>query len=78
MGSVTVRELRNDGGHVLDRVMRGEQLVVTRDGEPVAQLSPVARAALDASTLLARWSAVPHVDPEAFRADIDAVIDQSI
>jgi prevent-host-death family protein len=78
MGSVTVRELRNDGGRVLDRVMRGEQLVVTRDGEPVAQLSPVFRGPLDVTTLLARWRAVPHVDPAALRADIDAVIDQSI
>ena len=33
MNEITVRELRNDGGDVLDRVARGEALTVTRDGQ---------------------------------------------
>ncbi|MFH5878813.1 type II toxin-antitoxin system Phd/YefM family antitoxin [Arthrobacter sp. NA-172] len=32
MRTVTVRELRNQGGEVLERVARGEMLIVTRDG----------------------------------------------
>ncbi|MBA3287839.1 MAG: type II toxin-antitoxin system prevent-host-death family antitoxin, partial [Acidimicrobiia bacterium] len=32
MVEVTVRELRNHGGEVLDRVIAGERLTVTRDG----------------------------------------------
>jgi prevent-host-death family protein len=43
--SVTVRELRNDGGAVLDRVARGEELVVTRNGVEVAELRPRRRRA---------------------------------
>ena len=35
----TVRELRNHGGEVLDRVARGESLIVTRDGAEVAELA---------------------------------------
>ena len=73
--SVTIRELRNHGGDVVDRVGRGEALTVTRDGQPVAELRPLARAALPAEVLLARWHRLPAVDPEALRADIDAVMD---
>jgi prevent-host-death family protein len=43
VAEVTVRELRNDGGRVLDRVERGESLTVTRDGHPVAELRPEMR-----------------------------------
>jgi len=38
MAEVTIRELRNHGGDVVDRVAAGERLIVTRDGRPVAEL----------------------------------------
>lgn len=78
MGEVTIRELRNQGGAVVDRVARGEQLVVTRDGNPVAELRPLARRGLDAATLLERWNRLPPVDPGAFRRDVDELIDSSL
>ena len=78
MAEVTVRELRNQGGRVIDRVLAGESLLVTRDGEPVAELRPLPRAALDTATLLRRWRHLPTVDPAALRADIDAVLDQAL
>ena len=37
MDTVTIRELRNRGGEVVDRVEAGERLTVTRDGRPVAR-----------------------------------------
>ena len=40
MAQVTVRELRNRGGVVIDRVARGERVTITRDGKPVAELRP--------------------------------------
>ncbi|CAJ1582877.1 type II toxin-antitoxin system prevent-host-death family antitoxin [[Mycobacterium] wendilense] len=40
---LTVRDLRNQGGEVLRRVERGERIIVTRDGAPVAELSPLPR-----------------------------------
>jgi prevent-host-death family protein len=76
--TVTIRELRNHGGDVVDRVAAGESLVVTRSGEPVAQLLPVRRRGLDAATVLARWRRLPHVDPDALRADVDATLDPSL
>ncbi len=78
MDTVTIRELRNHGRTVIDRVEAGECLVVSRDGRPVAELRPLPREPLDAETLLERWRHVPSVDPEALRRDIDSIIDQSL
>ncbi|MCB1300075.1 MAG: type II toxin-antitoxin system prevent-host-death family antitoxin, partial [Tetrasphaera sp.] len=38
-----MRELRNSGGEVIARVAGGETLLVTRDGEPVARVTPLPR-----------------------------------
>ncbi len=78
MTSVSIRELRNHGGDVVDRVAAGEILVITRSGKPVAELRPVRPHALDAAGLLARWSNVPHVDPSSLRRDLDEVMDTSL
>jgi prevent-host-death family protein len=78
MAEVTVRDLRNEGGRVLDRVVAGETVVVTRDGAPVAELRPVSAPALDAASLLERWRRLPHVDPQRLRRDIDDALDASL
>jgi prevent-host-death family protein len=75
---VSVRELRNHGGDVIDRVVRGEHLTVTRDGKPVAQLVPLGKPSLSVDTLLRRWRNLPPVDPQRFRRDIDAFIDPGL
>ncbi|MGH8896837.1 MAG: type II toxin-antitoxin system Phd/YefM family antitoxin [Egibacteraceae bacterium] len=72
---MTIRELRNHGGDVVERVTRGETLTVTRSGVPVAELRPVPRPPLKASVLLANRRRLPPVDPAALRTDLDAVID---
>ena len=38
MADVSVRELRNHGGDVIDRVQAGERIIITRSGHPVAPL----------------------------------------
>jgi prevent-host-death family protein len=75
MADVSIRDLRNSGGDVVDRAARGEPIRITRAGEPVAELRPLQRAGLTASALLERWSKLPHVDPAAFRQDLDDVMD---
>jgi len=75
MAHVTIRELRNHGGEVVDRVAAGEHLTVTRDGRPVAELRPVPSAPLSAGNLLRRWRRLPAMDAVRLRDDIDAVID---
>ena len=78
MESVTVRELRNHGGEVLDRVARGEALVVTRDGAEVAELRPRTRRSPSPADLIARRRHLPAVDPDALRRDLDAVLDAEL
>ena len=78
MADVTVRDLRNNGGRVLERVANGESLTVTMDGRPVAELRPLAGRALGAATLLARWRRLPRVDHAALRRDIDHTLDSEL
>lgn len=78
MSEVTVRELRNRGGDVLQRVARGEAMTVTRDGEAIAELRPLQKRAIPAATLLRRWRNLPPIDPGRLRADIDDVLDGAL
>jgi prevent-host-death family protein len=58
MEEVSVRELRNYGGQILDRVEGGESMTITRDGTPVALLSPLPTPRLSAAALLERTLAI--------------------
>ena len=78
MSTVTIRELRNHGGEVVDRVLAGETFTVTRSGAPVATLLPLRKRTLDRVTLLQRWRRLPPIDVEAFRNDVDSLLDSSL
>jgi prevent-host-death family protein len=78
MAEVTVRDLRNHGGHIIDRVTRGERVTITRDGKPVAELRPYVHSKVSAEVLLAHWSHLPVIDPLALRRDVDALLDGRI
>ena len=78
MSEVTIRDLRNHGGDVLDRVEAGEEITITRDGRPVAVLVPATRRTLSAPLLAARWRHLRPVDPVAFRRDVDELLDGSL
>lgn len=75
MKTVSLRDLRTRPGEVVMRVLAGEVLILTRAGSPVAELHPLRRPGLDRETLLKRWRQVPPIDPDAFRRDLDAVLD---
>jgi prevent-host-death family protein len=78
MEQVTVRELRNKGREVLDRVERGETVIVTRDGRAVAELRPLPRRSPGPVELIARRKRLPRVDPDVLRRDIDSVMDTTL
>ncbi len=78
METVTICELRNHGGDVVERVEAGERVTVTRDGRPVAELRPLRSRGIPAATLLERWRRLPAVEADALRRDIDAALDQSL
>jgi len=75
---VSIRELRNHGGEVVDRVAAGERLTVTRSGKPVAELRPMGRPGVKAEVLLERWRRLPRLDPEQLREDVDGLLDPSL
>ncbi|MBC7630456.1 hypothetical protein [Aeromicrobium sp.] len=54
MAEVSIRALPKAGGHVLDRVMSSEHVVITRDGQPIAELRQLTPAGLSAEQLLQR------------------------
>jgi prevent-host-death family protein len=78
MGEVSIRDLRNRGGEVIDRVEAGERVTITRTGRPVAELRPLPSRPPDPETLLKRWRNLPRVDPDRLRSDIDTAMDSSL
>jgi len=78
MAEVSIRDLRNRGGEVVDRAARGELITITRAGKRVAELRPLTRPGLSAEALVERWRRLPAVDPGALRREIDEVIDPGL
>ena len=77
--TITQRELRNDSAAVLREVQAGETLVVTRNGVPVAELRPIQPRRWVPRAIMAKAATcAPRIDAERFRADVDAVVDQSV
>lgn len=73
---MSVLELRDLVGDVLDRVARGETVIVTRDGVEIAELhGRRPRQGLSAAELIARRSHLPLLDPQAPRRDMVSTID---
>jgi len=75
MADVSIRDLRNRGGDIVDRAASGEPITITRAGKPVAQLRALGPRPLTADQMLERWRHLPPVDAAALRADIDATVD---
>ena len=76
---ISQRELRNDSGRIMRALTEGETFVITRNGEPVGELTPLRRhrfVRTAAAVELFRTAA--PVDYGRFRHDLDAVADQDI
>lgn len=78
MSEVSIRDLRNHGGDIVDRASRGERIVITRAGRAVAELHALRRHGPDATALLDRWRRLTPVDPVRLRRDIDELIDPAL
>jgi prevent-host-death family protein len=74
---ITQRELRNESGEIMRRLDEGETFIVTRNGVPVGELTPMRRHRfVAAEAAVALFRSAPAVDYRSFRADLDAVADQ--
>lgn len=78
MADISIRELRNNGGEVVDRALKGERLTVTRAGKPVAELGPLPRAPKALTILLQSRRNLPAVDPDQLRQDLDTFLDPTL
>lgn len=77
--TITQRELRNDSGRVLRDVQAGMTMIITRNGTAVAELRPVPpRQFVPRSVIADAAHRAPRIDASRFRADVDAVVDQSV
>jgi prevent-host-death family protein len=73
--TITQRELRNDSAAVMDAVETGETIVVTRSGNPVAELRPARRRRLVATAEVAQaLRGLPKIDLAAMRAEADQLL----
>lgn len=76
---ITQRELRNESAAVLREVQAGQTVIVTRNGVPVAELRPIqARRFVPRAAITEAAARAPRIDAGQFRADMDAVIDESV
>lgn len=76
---ITQRELRNDSGEIMRRLDAGETFIVTRNGTPVGELTPLRRHRfVAAEAAVALFRSAPAVDYRTFRADLDAIANQHI
>ncbi|HEX3529098.1 MAG TPA: type II toxin-antitoxin system prevent-host-death family antitoxin [Thermoanaerobaculia bacterium] len=77
--SITQRELRNESGDIMRRLDQGESFVVTRNGVPVGELTPLRRHRFVATAaVVALFRNAPAIDADRFRADVDAWAGQEI
>ena len=77
--SITQRQLRNSSGAVLREVQAGQTVIVTRNGVPIAELRPLPpRRFVPRAVIADAARRAPRVDAGRLRADLDAVVDQSV
>ena len=75
---ISQRELRNDSGAILRAVQAGETYVITSNGTPVAQISPLRRRTfVDAQAVVEGFADLAPVDYQTLRGDLDAAADPS-
>lgn len=77
MREINQRQLRNDSGEIMRGLDAGETYVVTRNGTPVGELTPLRRRRFVATeTVMAMFRTAPPVDYENLRRDLDTVASQ--
>jgi prevent-host-death family protein len=79
--TIAQRELRNENAKVIEAVTAGETFVVTRNGEPVAELRPIKagrRSFVSRDEVASLARAAMRIGHRQFRADVDRLIDQGL
>lgn len=76
---ITQRQLRNDSGTIMRGLDEGLTYVVTRNGVPVGELSPLRRHRfVSADAVVDVFRNAPEVDLGRLRADLDRVASEEL
>jgi antitoxin (DNA-binding transcriptional repressor) of toxin-antitoxin stability system len=76
---ISQRQLRNDSGDIMRELDQGKTFVVTRNGVPVGELTPLRRHRfVSADAAVAMFQNAPDIDLSRLRADLDRVASQEI
>ena len=76
---ITQRQLRNESGEIMRGLDRGETFVVTRNGIPVGELSPLRRHRfVKADAAIAIFRGAPSIDLARLRTDLGTVASQDL
>jgi antitoxin (DNA-binding transcriptional repressor) of toxin-antitoxin stability system len=72
-----LRDLRVNASELARRAEAGEVIIITHRGRPIADLGPHRTGSrfVRTSDALQSFASLLPVDPEAFRDDLDSVID---
>jgi prevent-host-death family protein len=74
---ITQRQLRNESGEIMRALDRGESFVVTRNGVPVGELTPMRRRRfIPAEEAIAAFKGASEINYKRFRRDLDRIVDQ--
>jgi antitoxin (DNA-binding transcriptional repressor) of toxin-antitoxin stability system len=74
---ITQRQLRNDSGEIMRGLDQGESFVVTRNGTPVGELTPLRRHRFVTSdAAISMFRGAPGVDLARLRRDLDNIAEQ--
>jgi prevent-host-death family protein len=72
VSEVSISELHDHPGAVIDRAAAGEHITITRRGLPVAEIVPRARTPKSTTAeIQERWRPWPPIDVAQWRADMD-------
>lgn len=76
---ISQRELRNDSGRIMRALVEGETFIVTRNGGPVGELTPLRRHRyVRSEAAVELFRTAPAVDYDRLRHDLDEIADQAV
>jgi len=74
---ISQRQLRNDSGEIMRGLDEGESYIVTRNGSPVGELTPLHRHRfVTAASAMAIFRGAPAVEYGRLREDLDTIASQ--
>jgi antitoxin (DNA-binding transcriptional repressor) of toxin-antitoxin stability system len=76
---VSVRQFVNDSGAVTRGLREGRRYVLTINGEPLAEVTPIRRKRfVPTSEVQAMFATAPVLDYDELRRDLDSMIDDEL